>query len=269
MKKKMGIIIAITLVLSFIVGGVYIHNENEKKAAIAIAESIKKEEARLQKEKEEKRLQKEKEAQAIAAKEKAIKDKATAEATLAATVANPKASNYREFFKDDVFMGDSISEGLFYYEYLDEDRVIAKKGASITKAADYVDDIVSLKPNRIFIMYGVNNMEDTTPSTWFVDQYRKLIVAIKQKNPNAKIYVQSVMPVREEIVHKTNPHITNVHINECNEGLKAMAIQQGINYINVGSVLNDSNKNLYEVDGTHFVSKFYPVWLNYIKSNLL
>lgn len=268
MKRKKGLIFILytILILSFTLCGAYVHNENKKKAAITVAESIKR---------EEKRLQKEREAQAIAAKEKSMKDKAAAkakadaEAKVAAAVTNPTVSNYREFFKQDVFMGDSISEGLSFYEYLDENMVVAKKGASVSSAVDNVDTIAVLKPNRIFIMYGVNNMDDTTPSKWFVDQYIQLINAIRQKLPNAEIYIQSVMPVIEKIVHKNNTHINNAHINECNEALKIMAIQQGVNFLNVASILNESNKYLYEGDGTHFISKFYPLWLNYIESNVI
>jgi len=176
----------------------------------------------------------------------------------------PENSNYKEFFKDDAFLGDSISEGLSYYDFLDDNRVIAGKGLSIIKGIDESDKIIALQPHRVFILFGVNDIDDRTPSSWLVEQYTTLVVKLKTKLPNSKIYVISILPVLEKLVN--NPHINNVHINECNLGLINMASLEDVNYINLGALLNDSNKNLYEGDGIHYKSDFYTLWLDNLES---
>lgn len=175
-----------------------------------------------------------------------------------------QSTNYKEFFKDDAFFGDSISEGLFFYDFLDENRVVAEKGLSITKGIDEADKIIALKPKRVFILFGVNDIDDRTPSSRLVDQYTTLVVKLKTGLPDSRIYVTSILPVLENIVK--NPHINNAHIKECNSGLMNMAVQQNVNYINLASLLNDHNINLYEDDGIHYKSDFYGIWLNYLES---
>jgi hypothetical protein len=179
---------------------------------------------------------------------------------------NQPSTAYKEFFKDDAFLGDSISEGLSFYDFLDENSVVAEKGLNITKGIDESDKVIALKPKRVFILFGVNDSDDRTPSSWLVDQYTKLVVKLKTKLPNSKIYVTSILPVLEKTVN--NPHINNAHINECNSGLKNMAIQQNVNYVNLASLLNESNTNLYENDGIHFKSDFYNMWLNYLENSI-
>lgn len=176
----------------------------------------------------------------------------------------PVSTDYKKFFKDDAFLGDSISEGLSFYDFLDDNRVIAEKGLSITKGIDEADKIIALKPSRVFILFGVNDIDDRTRISWIVDQYTTLVVKLKTKLPNSKIYVTSILPVLENLVNNT--HINNAHIQACNIALMHMAGQQNVNYINLASLLNDTNKDLYEGDGIHFKSDFYIMWLNYLES---
>lgn len=175
--------------------------------------------------------------------------------------------NFKEFFKSDVFMGDSITEGISYCEFLDDVNVCAKVGINISNTKNEVDRITIQNPRNIYLLYGVNDMDDTMPSQWFVEQYRELLHRVKAKFPNTNIYVQSVLPVAPIVEQKT-PHINNKHISETNEGLINMAKQENVNYLNIAAVLNENNRNLYEPDGTHFKTSFYKLWLNYVASNV-
>jgi Lysophospholipase L1 and related esterases len=177
------------------------------------------------------------------------------------------ALNYKEFFKGDVFMGDSITDGISYCEFLDDVNVCAKVGINISNTKNEVNRIAIQNPRNIYLLYGVNDMDDTMPSQWFVEQYRELLHRVKAKFPNSNIYVQSILPVAPEVEQKT-PHINNKHINETNEGLINMAKQENVNYLNIASVLNENNRDLYEPDGTHFKAPFYTLWLNYVANNI-
>ena len=188
---------------------------------------------------------------------------AAAASSLNADATSSDEKNFKEFFKNDAFLGDSISEGLSFYDYLDDSRVIAVKGLSITKAIDEADKVIALKPQRVFILLGVNDIDDRTPSSWLIGQYTTLVEKLKTKLPDSQIYVTSILPVLPSLVQ--NPHINNAHIQECNEGLIKMAAQENVTYVNLASILNSSNTNLYEDDGIHFKSEFYKLWLNYLE----
>lgn len=175
--------------------------------------------------------------------------------------------NYKDFFKNDVFLGDSISEELSFYEFLDEANVAAKKGVNIYRAKDEVDKVVAQNPKRIFILFGANDMDGTLTSEQFVGYYDQIIKNIKEKLPNCQIYVQSIFPVLPEVA-KNKPYLGDEYVNEFNAALINMAKRDNIHYINVASVLNSGNQNLYEPDGIHFKSDFCPLWLNYIIENI-
>lgn len=175
--------------------------------------------------------------------------------------------NYKEFFKNDVFLGDSISEELSFYEFLNDENVAAKKGVNIYKAKDEIDKVVQKNPKRIFILFGVNDMDGTLTSQQFVGYYEQIIQNVKDKIPNCQIYVQSIFPVLPEVA-KSRPYLSDEHVNEFNTALINMAKKDNIHYINVAAVLNENNRNLYEPDGIHFKSDFCSLWLNYIVENI-
>lgn len=180
--------------------------------------------------------------------------------------ANSGKRDYKSIFNGDVFVGDSISDGLAYYDFIDSSNVIAKLGFTLLKAENEVDKIASLKPKNIYILFGANDMDAKLSSEMFTQRYEKLIKGIKAKSPNSKIYVQSILPVSDKAV-KSKPYLNSARINEFNNALKKMAKKENINYVNIASVFKDSNTDLHEGDGIHFKYQFYILWLNYLADN--
>lgn len=176
--------------------------------------------------------------------------------------------NYAAFFKKDVFIGDSITEGLAEYDILNEENVCAKLGLSLDGVDAQISKAVSLKPEKVFLLLGSNDIEyeQETPEA-FADKYKQVINKIKLRLPEAKLYIQSILPVLPQAA-KQDKLVNNTRIDEFNVAVKQMAEQEKLDYINIASVLNESNKNLYEQDGEHLKIQFYPLWLNYIEVNI-
>lgn len=176
--------------------------------------------------------------------------------------------NYAAFFKKDVFIGDSITEGLAEYDILNEENVCAKLGLSLDDVDAQTTKAVSLKPEKVFLLLGSNDIEyeQETPKA-FADKYKQVINRIKLRLPEAKLYIQSILPVLSQAA-KQDKLVNNTRIDEFNAAVKQMAEQEKLEYINIASVLNESNKNLYEQDGEHFKIQFYPLWLNYVEANI-
>ncbi|GAB6181933.1 hypothetical protein JCM14036_32520 [Desulfotomaculum defluvii] len=170
---------------------------------------------------------------------------------------------YKEFFKQDVFMGDSITEAISYLDLLDQANVCATIGININEAKSQISSIKISNPRNIYLLYGVNDMDDRTDSNWFVGQYRELVRSLKVRFPEAQIYVQSVLPVAAK-VERQKPHTNNRHIYKCNEGLAQMAAEERVEFIDIASLINDTNKKLYDSDGIHFKAPFYQLWFNYL-----
>lgn len=171
--------------------------------------------------------------------------------------------NYKEYFKEDLFMGDSITEAITYLGLLEQQNVCGQVGVNINESLSQISSIKISNPNNIYLLYGVNDMDDRADSQWFVEQYRGLVCSLKAKFPNANIYVQSVLPVAG-IVEQRQPHTNNNYIKKCNAQLLKMTEQENVQYLDIASLLDDNSQQLYEADGFHFKAPFYKLWFDYI-----
>lgn len=107
------------------------------------------------------------------------KNNGTSSSTSTNVVNNSNISN-KDFFSKAVFLGDSITEGMSFYEVLDQSHVVAKKGLTVFKAEKYINDITNLAPKNIFILLGNNDLfEETLTSKQFINEYNKLVGTLK------------------------------------------------------------------------------------------
>ncbi|WP_291580163.1 GDSL-type esterase/lipase family protein [Clostridium sp. UBA6640] len=172
----------------------------------------------------------------------------------------------KEFFKNAAFMGDSITESLDFYELVDEPHVIAAKGHTVIDAQTDVDKVASLSPENIFILFGMNDLESGIDGEQFAKNYADLIHMLKEKLPEANIYIHSILPINEE-AQKEDPLLASTRVDEFNNALINMAQKEEVNYFNIAPLLKE-NKDLYEPDGKHAKYHFYELWLDYIKNNV-
>lgn len=176
-----------------------------------------------------------------------------------------------EFFSKALFIGDSITEGISAYGLLDKSNILAAKGLTISKAENEMDTIIKMKPEKIYILLGSNDLLYGMDSEKFSSDYLGFIQDIKYKLPETKVYIQSIFPVTKDVESK-KPLLTNSRIDEFNLVLQRKAGEQEIGYIDIASLLKNEegimNKD-YTSDGIHVKFKFYSIWLDYIKKNSL
>ncbi|WP_053955374.1 GDSL-type esterase/lipase family protein [Inediibacterium massiliense] len=174
-----------------------------------------------------------------------------------------KKYNYKEIFYKDVFIGDSITNALSFYHLLEDKKVIANLGDTLSKAEKRVDEVAKINPENIFILFGVNDLKAYQTQEEFVKHYERLICKLKDQLPNTNIYVQSILPVSVKAEQK-NPYITNKKIESMNGVLMNMCEKNNVTYIHIATVIESMNEDLHEGDGIHFQYKFYPLWLNFL-----
>lgn len=165
------------------------------------------------------------------------------------------------------FIGDSITEALAYYKVVNPSNVIANKGYTAKKALADIDKLVSLNPDKVFIMLGLNDILIERNVERYIKNYTALIQEINKNLPNAEIYVQSILPV-DASVKNSKLAISNSQIDEFNEGLKKLAMQENIHYLDIASLVKSYNGELREPDGIHYKAKFCNLWLQYIIENV-
>lgn len=176
--------------------------------------------------------------------------------------------NFYNFYENTVFLGDSITEGLAEMELINEYNVISNKGDTVLKGRKNIDKIISMKPQNIVLLYGMNDVIEFDGGgpggvEKFKEHYLGFISEIKEKLPNSNIYIQSPLPVLDS-ARKTNERLTNENLNEFREVTKEVSEESKTHYVDI-DILVENSEELYEGDGIHFKYDFYLKWLTYLK----
>ena len=187
------------------------------------------------------------------------------------TVETPSESFNKEFFANDLFIGDSIFTGLYLYGYLDEKNVAAAVGytpyGAVSKAIDdkgmsALEYAKQEQPKRIFIMLGSNAMSGGDHSG-LDESYRELVSRLMGACPNAEICCISITPTAR---YNDYPNINNSEVREVNKVIKSLCSELGLKYCDLYSLISDSDgyflDEYAEIDGMHFLGKTYAVLLS-------
>ncbi len=187
----------------------------------------------------------------------------------------------KSFFANDLFIGDSISTGIYLYNKLDMKNVAATVGYTPYKAysndidlpdgttGTAVDYAKSMQPTRIFIMLGSNGLASASAME---DSYRTLIDKLTAACPDAAIYCISVSPVTADSTGAAHGGITNDMVVSFNTFVKSMCTDKGIKYLDFYSEIVDENgyfiEEYAEADGLHFKGITYDRMLNFIQNGI-
>lgn len=179
---------------------------------------------------------------------------------------NPNdGTNFKEVFKNTVFIGDSISNALSYYKHLETKNVVAKLGQNIRTTKKQVKNIKAKNPTHIYIMLGMNDSMYVKDAATFKKSYNELVTELQKSLPNAKIYFQSILPVDVKN-KKAMARVSNDKIKSFNDALVELAGEMNVEFIDLRPFIN-SHPEFYEPDGIHLNKKFHRYWLKFIQVN--
>lgn len=168
----------------------------------------------------------------------------------------------RQVFTGSVIIGDSITESIVEYGYLDTDVVISKRGLNVGAADDQISTAIGLNPTHIFMAFGSNDLEIYgSASSEFIDAYRKQIKKIQTALPDVPIYINCILPITDEAIAQT-PDLG--YYSDYNKGLVSLCQELECTFIDNAAIVADSSENLYEPDGEHVIQDYYPKWLTHM-----
>lgn len=184
------------------------------------------------------------------------------------------------YFSDAVFMGDSRTEGFALFSGLDTMTTYASRGLNVSTVftdatIDFngtmvtaIEALRSTTFSKLYIMFGLN--EASWPySEVFIEEYGDIIDEAKTINPNAIIYIQSILPVTKSC-SDSSESFNKTKIDSLNEMLKQLAAEKQVYYIDCEKALADSEGYLPEeasTDGIHFGVPECEAWLEYLKTH--
>lgn len=195
------------------------------------------------------------------------------------------------YFDDVVFVGDSVSLRLTYYNMANDcfgDAVFLTSGSlGVTNAqwglyepkavhpsyqgqkVTVADGIAKCGKKKVYIMLGINDIAYYTRPELF-EQFKSLTDSILEKSPDVTFYIQSVTPMTGN-----KNGTTNDEINEYNALISQYCCQKGWYFIDVASVLRDEEgllprKYCSDPDGMgiHFTDAACEVWRDYLYTHV-
>ena len=161
-------------------------------------------------------------------------------------------------FSDYVVFGDSRSVGFTFYEFLDNQRVMAEAGLTIADIPKYQEQMKTLNPSYLFLCTGIN---DVSIGLWptkeeYVEAYEETMQTLMKELPDTHIYINSIFPAKDPAFNKSALWL---NIPDYNEAVKAWCEEKGYSYIDNTQVFDEHN-DLYDTDGIHFQKDFYEYW---------
>ena len=194
----------------------------------------------------------------------------------------------KSWFAQVSFVGDSLTQGLQIYDTgLPGAQFCAYKGVgpnafvngTSCKRVDGVteiplDALTAQQPKAVYVLLGSNVLGRDTDYTSFLTYYRLMLDMISQALPDAKIYVQSITPVRPEVSAQENhAGLNRDRLCHINNELAAIALEKDCYFLNLWEVLADENGDLIESyaqpDGYHIKPEGYAAWVDYLCSHTM
>lgn len=167
---------------------------------------------------------------------------------------------------DVVFFGNSITAGSSFHEYFPNVSIcnLGYPGDELDGMLLRIGQIKAVNPEKIFIMAGINGLYMQSLLV-FEDKYEKLLKAIKKENPLAKIYLQSILPVNNN-VKKYN--CDNNKIIDANNIIQSIAKENNCCYIDIHKLYfnNGELDKKYTKDGVHLKHEYYNMWGDLLKT---
>lgn len=191
------------------------------------------------------------------------------------------------YFDDAVFFGDSLTDGLGAYSTLSNATFIASTG--VNPDSVFTKEAITLpgeeerctmfsalgrsRPGKIYIMLGANwvGLNTGIEKKTFLNHYRTMLEKIREQQPEAIIYIQSMLPVSSEYEENVNGNnlvgLTNAIIRDYNEALLQLAEEMQLYYLDVHSAMADETGCLpgeETSDGMHLTPAYYTRWYDYL-----
>lgn len=185
------------------------------------------------------------------------------------------------YFDNAVFVGDSITTGIQMYGVMSNTSVLA--GTGINLSSVYTEPVVKTEDGeritimdglkqkqyeKVYVMLGGNEVRDQQKET-FIKRYSAFIDDIKTLQPDALIYVQSILPVTAQ----NNYQMDNSRIDTFNEALAELCKEKEVYYLNVAECMKDESGMLPDAaspaDGMHFGPDYYNKWFEYLKTHVI
>jgi lysophospholipase L1-like esterase len=170
-----------------------------------------------------------------------------------------------------MFLGNSITEG-GKWDKLTGDSTVVNRGIAgdITFGVlKRLDELIALKPSKLFLLIGINDIGKDIPNAVIADNIRKIIERFQRESPSTMIFVQSILPVNPTVANFPQHYDKNDHVKAANALIAAVVKKSGVLLVDTYKLFVDKRgllKQQYTFDGLHLNDEGYRLWVSHLRS---
>ena len=173
-------------------------------------------------------------------------------------------------FDNALFIGDSLTNGLELFGTLKNASYYCATSATAagTLADPGLDEHLSTHYyDAVYLLLGINEM-GTDPAV-YAARMGKLIDLARSRQPRARIYLQTILPVVPEKTWSARVFsVTN--IQAANAALQSLAEEKNVILVDTYRAFADANGRMPDGmtgDGVHLFAKNYAIWCDYLRTH--
>lgn len=193
------------------------------------------------------------------------------ETSTAAPVTKPVNGEYdSSCFDSTVFIGNSrfisfknygLAKNVYAVVGLNVDTVFTKTVAGSTVTV--IDELNGKDYEKVILMFGDNECGWSSYDS-FVKKYSRVIEAVREKLPEAEIYLHAVLPVSVDASATNEFGCNNANINALNIRIEQLAADEEIGFIPQPDCIKAEDGTLIPEaasDGIHLNKKYAKIWI--------
>lgn len=170
---------------------------------------------------------------------------------------------------DIVFLGNSITARIDWAKLLNDPRAKNRgiSGDITFGVLERLDEVLTGKPQKIFILIGINDISRNIPDSIIIRNYKLIIARITVASPSTRIYFQTLLPVNSSFKKFPNHYHKDEHILVLNNAIRKLAGKK-VSVIDLYPRFLNTDKKLkveYSIDGLHLNAVGYQVWAGILK----
>ena len=140
----------------------------------------------------------------------------------------------------------------------------------INETVPVIDKLKDKQYGYIFLLFGENELGWGYPEI-FIEEYGRVIDTVRERQPDARVYIQSILPVSAEVSKKNEDNTNNARIEEYNALLRRLAEEKNVGYLDVAAVMKNEQGCLPDdasADGVHPGKAYCQKWADLIAEQI-
>ena len=165
----------------------------------------------------------------------------------------------RTLFANTIFFGDSMTQAIGEYGFLDMTNIVYQRSATIDVLITKIPEVAATLPKQVVIFTGLNDCNHYTDIADYRRDYVTMLQQLKASIPGVNIIVSSLLSPSDAL---GQVRADLVRAPQFDQELRSICQENDVTYVDSTWIVRQKN---YLDDGIHMNRTFYRVWFRYLK----